>query len=674
VEDSGVGFITTETAILQTPSVLSNDLDPDPAESLSVESLDISETWGQVSHQGDGSFLYDPAGNYASLPQGELANDFFTYTVMDGSGLVSTGRVHITIQGENSTPTASSDELTIMEHEGTSLIAAQLLANDSDPDLGDKIGLSIHAVDTNGCRGTVIRLGGDLVTYNPTNAFGNLAAGTTTTDSFTYSVQDTNGSVSEPATVTIILTGQNDTPTAETDTVEVQADCGQTNLTELLLVNDHDPDPGETALLRVTHVEADAPEIMLSTMNGIVLFNSAGQFDSLTNGETASYEFTYEVQDPQGATAQTSVSLLIRGTNDAPKAVADEFQVDRDVTHTNLTAFLLANDFDPDTDETAALVVSGLVTDTTLGRVILTNQSVLYTPNAPSGLGLGQSASDQFTYTVRDPNGRTASATVTILVIGKNDPPLSGNDMVVLSNQAPPTNLTAQLLANDTDPNPVDSGTLGISGVLTNHTQGRVTLANGELSYSANGQFNHLALGATETDTFLYAVRDGSGAETIAGVTVTIVGSPAAPTLDSCQMVPGTGIKLEFAGQRGLDYVVLASSNLVHWIPLGSATEWAAGKYQFVDSAATNQSARFYQLRAELAADPIITSISERDDGVYRLGFAGSAGSSYRIFTSTNLLDWTPQGTAESILPGIFQFLDYDSTNYPARFYKLSAP
>jgi hypothetical protein len=44
----------------------------------------------------------------------------------------------------------------------------------------------------------------------------------------------------------------------------------------------------------------------------------------------------------------------------------------------------------------------------------------------------------------------------------------------------------------------------------------------------------------------------------------------------------------------------------------------------------------------------------------------------YVILASTNLLDWQPIFTND--VPGLLNFTDYDSTNYPARFYRMTWP
>jgi len=59
--------------------------------------------------------------------------------------------------------------------------------------------------------------------------------------------------------------------------------------------------------------------------------------------------------------------------------------------------------------------------------------------------------------------------------------------------------------------------------------------------------------------------------------------------------------------------------------------------------------------------------------GAFELTFNGGTNATYRVWTSTNLADWTELGMAATLSNGWYQFLDSD-TNWPQRFYRASAP
>jgi hypothetical protein len=58
----------------------------------------------------------------------------------------------------------------------------------------------------------------------------------------------------------------------------------------------------------------------------------------------------------------------------------------------------------------------------------------------------------------------------------------------------------------------------------------------------------------------------------------------------------------------------------------------------------------------------------------FKLTFGGTTNTSYSVWSSTNLMNWTWDGPVTEINPGQYQFFDPASTNAPYRFYRLSAP
>jgi hypothetical protein len=68
-----------------------------------------------------------------------------------------------------------------------------------------------------------------------------------------------------------------------------------------------------------------------------------------------------------------------------------------------------------------------------------------------------------------------------------------------------------------------------------------------------------------------------------------------------------------------------------------------------------------------------ITSVVANPDGSVTLGFAGGAGSTYILQSSTDLFptDWLPLVTNSLGLDGLGQFTDSGATNFQQRFYRL---
>jgi hypothetical protein len=61
-------------------------------------------------------------------------------------------------------------------------------------------------------------------------------------------------------------------------------------------------------------------------------------------------------------------------------------------------------------------------------------------------------------------------------------------------------------------------------------------------------------------------------------------------------------------------------------------------------------------------------------NGEFSLRFTGNSSAAYRVFTSTNLLNWEPLGFATHLGSGQFEFREVPPTNQHVRFYRPGAP
>ena len=61
-------------------------------------------------------------------------------------------------------------------------------------------------------------------------------------------------------------------------------------------------------------------------------------------------------------------------------------------------------------------------------------------------------------------------------------------------------------------------------------------------------------------------------------------------------------------------------------------------------------------------------------DGRFQFSFTNAYSFSGTIFSSTNLHDWLPVGSATQLGPGLYQFIDANASNYPQRFYQVRWP
>jgi VCBS repeat-containing protein len=507
VADSGSA---TEDGGAVVIDVLSNDTDVDAGDTRTLVSVSTAGTTGSVSIV-DGKVSYDPGAHFQSLGAGATATDTFTYTMKDSAGATSTATVTMTITGVNDGPVAVADSGAATEDGGAVVI--DVLSNDTDVDAGDT--RTLVSVSTAGTTGSVSIVDGK-VSYDPGAHFQSLGAGATATDTFSYTMKDSAGATST-ATVTMTVTGVNDGPVAVADSGAATED-GQAVVIDVL-ANDTDVDAGDTKTLVSVNTSGTVGSV--SIVDGKVSYDPGTNFQSLAAGATATDTFIYTMKDSAGATSTATVTMTVTGVNDGPVAVADKASVSEDGV---VVVDVLANDTDVDAGDTKTLV--SVNTSGTVGSVSIVDGKVSYNPGAAfQSLGAGATATDTFSYTMKDSAGVTSTATVTMTINGVNDGPVAVADSGAATEDGKA--VVIDVLANDTD---VDAGdTKTLVSVNTAGTTGSVSIVDGKVSYDPGTNFQSLGAGATATDTFTYTMKDSAGATSTATVTMAITGVNDAP-------------------------------------------------------------------------------------------------------------------------------------------------
>jgi VCBS repeat-containing protein len=363
------------------------------------------------------------------------------------------------------------------------------------------------------------------------------------------------------------LISANVAPVAADDQLTLTEDAGASDLTALLLANDRDGDGDALRISSVQAVSAQGATISISA-TGQVSYDAGSIFAGLESGQTAIDSFTYTVTDEFGLTSTATATLTITGVshNAAPVAVDDILTVAENAGATDVTATLLANDSDPDG---GAFGVTSVQAVSASGAAVSLSADgkVSYDPGAIfAGLETGQTATDSFTYTITDANGlnSTATATVTITGVTQNAAPVAVSDILTLAENAGATDVTAILLANDSDP---DGDSITVSAVQAVSSKGAtVTLSpNGTVSYNPGQIFNHLEAGQRASDTFTYTVTDARGASSTATATVTITGVSFEP--DAFYIVEEDGTSEDMLGSIietfGFDVVGVQTDGLL---------------------------------------------------------------------------------------------------------------
>ncbi|MEL6815322.1 MAG: Ig-like domain-containing protein, partial [Cyanobacteria bacterium J06598_3] len=516
-------FTTEEGTPFTTGNVLGNDTDVDNGSVITVQGFDSSGTQGLVTDNGDGTFAYDPNGQFESLTNGETATDSFDYTVEDADGGSAVGTVTITINGANDAPVVVGP-LTETASEDDAALNLDLLTGASDPE-GSAIAVNADSFTVTSGNGTGLTLNNNSLNIDP-NAYNALASGEQETIQVSYDIEDGNGgSTTQSATITI--NGVNDTPQI-TAPAAVTVTENDTPVTLDLLQGIVDPEGQPLTVSGITLASGDDKGV---TDNGDGTFSiDPSLYSDLGVGESEVIEYTYSVADTQFGTAFHTAVITINGANDQPVAVDVAINADEDGA--TVTDSFSASD--GDATDSLTFAIEAQPTEGSVSIDPVNNTQFTFDPGTDfQDLAAGETRDVTFTYTADDGQGEDNSisdpATVTVTVTGVNDDPVANNDDGTEFTTDEDTSFTTgNVLTNDTDADTTD--VLSIQILDDSSTRGIVTSnGDGTFAYDPNGQFETLGGGDSDTDQFSYTIEDGNGGTSTATVTLTVNGANDAP-------------------------------------------------------------------------------------------------------------------------------------------------
>ncbi|MDF1597591.1 MAG: DUF5011 domain-containing protein [Acidimicrobiia bacterium] len=335
------------------------------------------------------------------------------YSVVDSSGNPATAIRLVSVVVPNSPPIAVDDRYTVNDVGEIGVPAPGVMGNDTDID-GDALTVTLVSAPNFG----------ELV-LNPSGSFTYTYDGLGgVEDVFIYQVSDGRGGSSRAA-VRIVVPVLNQPPVAEDHTAVINED----GVARILVTDGYDAE-GDPVVLAVTRQPAAGTA---SADHGAIVFlPPADWFGEASIG--------YSLTDSFGSVASGSVSVVVNPVNDPPRAGSDVI-----VLASYLASILdvLHNDYDVE-GETLTIVS---VTQGEHGTVELVDGKVLYTPHT------GWVGTDNFTYTVSDPNGATTVVDVSAEVVSSaliTAIGLSGIVGTGLLEIDPPEPLTLARVALDT--------------------------------------------------------------------------------------------------------------------------------------------------------------------------------------------------------------------------------
>jgi VCBS repeat-containing protein len=420
--------VQEDIALTASGNVLSNDSDVDQGSVLNVANAGtLQGNYGSLVLEADGSYNYamnNSALAVQSLAAGQIITDTFAYQATDG--IASTpSTLTVTITGTNDAPVTTVDTASVQKNL-TLAASGNVLTNDSDIDQGTVLSVANAGVFA-GQYGQLILQANGSYTYaldNTLAAVQALGAGQSITEYFEYQATDCIASTPSALIVTIVGTDSNTAPVTTVDTACVREDisiktCGN------VLANDSDPDAGTVLSVANAGVYAGTYGQLILQANGsytYTLNNSALVVQSLAQCQIVTDTFTYQATDELLSTPST-LTVTIKGTNDAPVVVADCAFVQEDVVLT-ANGNVLANDSDIDQGAVLTVANPGSLQGKYGNLVLNGNGSYTYTLNNSAcnvqSLVAGQTVTDFFNYKATDGIATTAS-TLTVKIMGSND-------------------------------------------------------------------------------------------------------------------------------------------------------------------------------------------------------------------------------------------------------------
>uniref|UniRef100_UPI001E59CB48 Ig-like domain-containing protein n=1 Tax=Psychrobacter sp. I-STPA10 TaxID=2585769 RepID=UPI001E59CB48 len=525
-------------------NVLSNDTDPEN------DPLSVKEAQVDIDGDGDldaivlgdattitdntgkpiGEFTINANGDYTFVSAENFTGEVpsIRYVAQDDKGGEDPSELKITVTPVEDAPITTDDDA---QTPYNTPVTIDVLSNDSDPE--DNIEpSSVKLIDPTNA-GTLVD---EVVVANEgtwkVNADGSITftpeanfSGTPTP--VDYVVSDKAGEVSQPASINVTVGAPaNSAPTAENNSTVTEQDTAVSGN----VISDADPTDG-------TDSDPENDPLTVSQFSVAGVNYQAGETASLTEGELSikadgSYTFTpaagfagevapvtYTISD--GSLSDTAtLTITVDGHPDAVDDAISTPEGDAVVID------VLTNDNHPEGD---TLIITDASVPAAQGSVVINSDGTLtFTPVT------GFTGDASITYTIKDSNGDTDSATVIAHVVA-NKPPVATNDQGS-GEEDSGIAVTGNVLDNDSDP---EGETISVTQFTTadgiTHIAGETaTIAEGKITINADGSYRFVAAENYHGDvpSIHYTIVDEIGLTATAELNIKITPVADAPIAD----------------------------------------------------------------------------------------------------------------------------------------------
>jgi VCBS repeat-containing protein len=473
--------------ILDPSRLLANDIGR-IGQPLTVTSA-MNALHGSVTFDGS-QILFTPDHNFDGAAQ-------FEYGVTDGTGHTAVALVTVSVQSTNLAPIAVADHSEGTEDVPLTILIADLLANDSDPDVEPFHFVSISDAGT---QGRALLLPGARIQFVPSENLN----GTLT---FNYVISD--GRRSTTGSVDVNFMAINDAPIANPNGGFTGLENTPVRISlATLLANDRDVEGDSFTIVSV--IDGD---------NGTAVIDGTETVFTPRRGYFGNAAFQYVVQDARGAQSTGVVSLTISPQYHLPIAVSDSgYEILQDTSIDVDPAALMANDIDPDGN---ILSFVGFVDGS---AVKLASGLYRITPSANFSGPL------VMTYAITNGSGVAVPTTLTINVLHVEHAPVAVDDALNMVEDTARVITTASLLTNDYD---LDAQALAFTRILAMNGVTVTADGHGHLTITPDVNLNGAAW-------FDYEIADSTDRTSSTRVNLAIAAVNDAPVIGTVPILAGT--------------------------------------------------------------------------------------------------------------------------------------
>ncbi|MFD4839916.1 retention module-containing protein [Achromobacter sp. NPDC058515] len=329
----------------------------------------------------DGSYIFNPNGDYTALGEGETATSTISYTITDPSGATSTATVAVTITGVLDLPTISVSDAGTLNEGGTATFNISL-GNTIDLDRETTITLKIGGQVEAGDVGVpVVTIGGVAVavtanadgTYSfqlPAGVTGGIVVAVPTTDDNTFEGRESltleatlSGQAANGAQLPPGISDTGNATIVDTESIDPSNPNPGADVPSLTVSDAGDVNEGSNAVFNVALTKpVDADTTLTFTLGGQIEAGDVGTPTVTIGGQPATVKVnpdgSYSITVPAGTTG--GIVVTVPTTDDATFEGRENLTLEATLTGNSASGVALPGNI---TDTGSATIVDTESTD-----------------------------------------------------------------------------------------------------------------------------------------------------------------------------------------------------------------------------------------------------------------------------------------------------------------------